>query len=566
MRNFRLLISVALIVVVIGFPGIGESRASYKFSVPAKLRARVDFWKDIFTKYGKYEVVVHHRHVPQIVFDVVDMTIEGTFLEPEQFAKLKKVRVERSLRAIKNALEKLAGGAEPSTSLEHKVVQLMTPYFGKGVAKYKLALKDDLIRTQTGIREKFAESVRRSGRYIARMEAIFLQKGLPEELTRLPFIESSFDYTAYSSVGAAGIWQFMPRTAKNYMLVNSIVDQRRDPIIATYGAADYLKTAFNSLGRWPEAITSYNHGVAGVRRKMNASGKKTIEDVITDTTQNPFGFASTNFYPEFLAAVEVYRERSVHFPDVEPEATEKYVERRLPKKMSVRSAANYFGVSLEALQTVNYSFSKRVWEGYYHIPKGYIIKIPVGKVPSSRLKEQQSYSVVHGGSIIHDVRTGETLSTIASHYNVSVDELIRINSLKSSIIRVGQRLRIVSAQSPVSKKVSSTKAATSTYRVRAGDSLSTIADRFGTTISNLKALNKLPGSRILVGQSLRVPSQSQSPENQGGGAAQRIYKVDRGDSLWLIARKFGVPMRKLMELNGLKGQQLKIGQTLKIPR
>src|SRR4029453_7063103 len=97
---------------------------------------------------------------------------------------------------------------------------------------------------------------------------IFRDEGLPVELTRLPLIESCFDVEAYSKVGAAGIWQFMPATGRLYMEVSSSVDERRDPIPPPRAAARYLSRSYERLGNWPLAITSYNHGPNGMARAI----------------------------------------------------------------------------------------------------------------------------------------------------------------------------------------------------------------------------------------------------------------------------------------------------------
>lgn len=579
------------------------SLSNSAFTVPQRLRARVDFWKDIFTKYGRYYTVVHHRDFPQIVFDVVDMSLEGTLLGDIRFENMKKERVERAVEAVKSAIKKLAAGEEAGTRLEKNIKEKMEATLGAGVLKYSLVLKDDLIRTQTGIREKFRDSVKRSGKYLSRMEAIFKSYGLPPELTRLPFIESSFDYTAYSSVGAAGIWQFMRRTALNYMTINRVVDQRRDPIIATHAAARYLREAYEALDNWPQAITSYNHGVGGVRRKMNVSGLSSIADMIEHPTRNTFGFASSNFYPEFLAAVEVYREYKKYFPGLVVDAEEKYVERRLPNAMTIQSVARVYGYSVGALKEVNYSFTTAIWSGKLPIPKGYVVKFPVGagsqtvpdidpsttgspvdELAASAKPEKIEFSAVKENDIIHVVRRGETLTSVASRYHLTTKALMAANRSSSARIFVGQRLRIPARGGAAGSRSSSKKngdtvrtsgdtaavkvapapvPAFRTYTVMPGDTVGTIASRFGMSVSQLKAINHLRSNRIVIGQAFKIPVQSQTSPGKSSASSQ-FHNVKNGDTLWSISKRYGISQQQLLRLNGSQAKSLRVGQKLRV--
>jgi membrane-bound lytic murein transglycosylase D len=147
------------------------------------------------------------------------------------------------------------------------------------------------------------------------MERIFRAEGLPLELTRLPLVESCFDVEAYSKVGAAGIWQFMPATGRLYAMdVNDSVDERRDPIASTRAAARFLRHNYEALeDSWPLAITAYNHGPAGIRRAISATGTTDIGVIVGRYDGPAFGFASRNFYAEFLAALDVDRHREAWF-------------------------------------------------------------------------------------------------------------------------------------------------------------------------------------------------------------------------------------------------------------
>jgi membrane-bound lytic murein transglycosylase D len=520
------------------------------FAVPAKMRGRVDFWKDVFAKYGRHQVVIHHREFPQVVFGVIDLREEAESMSPAELARHREMTERQTVANIKAQLRELADGGEARTLFQQKAVKAMAILPG-GVEKYKRVLDEDLVRTQTGIREKFGDAIRRAWRYLPVMEQIFVSEyGLPKELTRLPFIESSFDYTAYSSVGAAGMWQFMPRTARSHgMLVGRFVDERRDPIKATRAAAEYLRSAYRSLGSWPLAITSYNHGVGGVRSKVNKAGSSNIVDLIESYGEAYFGFASRNFYPEFLAANEVFDSHHQYFPEIPEERPLRVVSTRLSSAMSVSYVSKQLDISASELKEANYALLDPVWEGRAKIPAGYLLRVPVehqSKITRLGLAEPSvhvntaSSSAVYGG-LTYKVRKGDTLASIAKKYKTTTAKIMLLNGMKLQMVRVGQLLVIkekgggelsedstsrevldparsreasVVKSVPQSKKEASKKSALKkvsvptkqrTYVVKKGDTLYSISKKNGCSIAALKKVNRITGNGVGVGEVLVLP-------------------------------------------------------------
>lgn len=538
---------------------------SNEFAVPGALRQRVNFWRDIFTKYGKGHLVIHHRQFPQIVFLVLDLTRELQSYDPVSFSKFKS-RVEReNVERLRREFEVLAQGNQPRTAMQRLIAQKMSA-LGGGAEKYATVLREDLIRTQTGIREKYAEAVWRSGRYMKHIEKIFVEEyGLPVELTRLPFIESSFDYTAYSSVGAAGIWQFMPRTGKLYMTVNQTVDERRDPIASSRAAAKYLIEARRRLGNWPLALTSYNHGIAGVAGKVRKYGTSDISQLIENQREQAFGFASSNFYPEFLAAVEIYQNYRRYFPGLELRPLLRVREVRLAQATSVQHILRQTGLSLEALKECNYALSRHVWNGRYKIPAGYRLKIPEGGgIPDVRPPrlyqiepiapvsgpsisapptvpevERRSTSAVYGG-IIYTVRRGDTLLSIAKKFDTTVKELQRINKLKAPKVREGQLLTIKTAEG----------------------SDPGAADELAPLASNAQPLK---GTIKKTAEKRSTAAKRASTKTEATPRTATTYTVRKGDTMWSISRKFAISVDELSRANTVAKRGLVAGQKLKIP-
>ncbi len=428
-------------------------RISAELRAPDGLRPRVNFWKAIFSRYGQNQIVVHHRVFPQVVFWVVDVERDVRGMGPVAAERFRKQKEAEAVTLVRDVIAEIARGGELSAGMAMHIKREMEKVPG-GLEKYQRALDEDLVRTQTGIKEKFADAIRRSGRYMPMMEQIFTEQGLPKELTRLPFVESSFDYSALSSVGAAGLWQFMRGTAKGYGLaVNNLVDERRDPLVATRAAARYFGEAYSRLGHWGWAITSYNHGVAGTKRKIQEFGTTDISRVLEDPHVRPFGFASSNFYPSFLAAVEVYNDRARLFPGVEPERPLRFEERRVGQAASISALSRRFGVSAESLKRLNYALSEAVWSGRQQVPGWYRLRVPVGAneapftpewkdTPASKVTP--SSSAVGTSTHVHIVRKGETFAQIARSYGVTQQQLRDWNKIKDSVaaakIKPGQRL------------------------------------------------------------------------------------------------------------------------------
>ena len=268
--RLTLLISFMALILVQPAALFAQARP---FPVPAGLESAVEFWKQIFTRYSFGEVVLFDPMEPGTIYSVVRAP------EDEQGRAL----VEKEKARI--------------------------------IADYDLADEASRIRSQRGAKEHFAEGLRIAGRYIAEMKKIFREEGLPEELTYLPLVESSFNIRARSGVGALGMWQFMLETGKKFMRIDGSVDERRDPMTSTRAAARLLKQNYRIFdNQWPLAITAYNHGTEGIFRGIKSVESDDLVELIKGYQSPTFGFASKNFYAEFLAVVEIATQRDVYFP------------------------------------------------------------------------------------------------------------------------------------------------------------------------------------------------------------------------------------------------------------
>ena len=361
-----------------GFLGWSDS----VFAVPKGLETRVGFWRDIYTKFTTNQGVLHDRFRFNLVYETIDFgpIMADTSKTDRQKARLREKLVNERRKDLSARLKRLSALVSPE-GLSPEDLKLWKLFEGDSEAgKFETAAQIKRIRFQLGQRDRFFVGIYHSGRYLKEMENIFREEKLPVELTRLPFVESSFNIHARSKVGASGIWQFMRRTARPYLKVNGEIDERNDPIKATKASARLLKQNFQMLQNWPLAITAYNHGANGMRRIVGKVGSNDIVEIIAQYSSRTFGFASENFYACFLAAIEVERNAKKYFrePSWGPEVDA--VEVRLRKPMAYSLLSEFFAGDATALGLANPHLSSRVKKSRALIPSGQFVRVPKGRV------------------------------------------------------------------------------------------------------------------------------------------------------------------------------------------
>ena len=234
----------------------------------------------------------------------------------------------------------------------------------------------DRIRFQLGQADRFHEGLIRAAAWESHIVRVLEQHGVPAEIAALPHVESSFNPAAYSKVGAAGLWQFMPSTAKRFMRVDSIVDERLDPYSATEAAANLMLYNYRLLGSWPLAVTAYNHGPGGLRRAQEQLGTSDIAVIVKRYQGATFGFASRNFYVAFLAALEVDRNAEKYFGPITRLTDTQSTPVELPDYIAVEAFAKAFKVDMGALRVLNPALRPPIWNGTRLVPRGYAAAHP----------------------------------------------------------------------------------------------------------------------------------------------------------------------------------------------
>jgi membrane-bound lytic murein transglycosylase D len=326
------------------------------FAVPKGMEKQVAFWRDIYSKYTTDQGVIHDTENLDIVYGHVDFKdiIADTSLTPRQRAKKKQKLVDDKKKEIHEILVKLekASSAEGLNEAEKKVWELFQNIDEPD--KFKEAAQKNRIRFQLGQKDRMQSAIFFSGRYLEDMEQIFREQGLPIELTRIVFVESSFNVLARSKVGASGLWQIMRYTARPYHMVKEAVDLRNHPLSATKLASKLMRDNYNLLKDWPLALTGYNHGPTGVRKMTEKYKTRELKELIQNVrSRRSFGFASRNFYACFLAVLDVERNAPKYFPRVSWSKPLEAQEIKLPIGVKYKDLLTWFEGNDEKAQVFN---------------------------------------------------------------------------------------------------------------------------------------------------------------------------------------------------------------------
>ena len=532
-----------------------SARDEHMFPRPAELEDAVQFWTRVYTEISTSEGFIHDDTDLGVIYEKIRLPEGASHRTRERYVK----NIKRKYEAI---LRTLASGKRSGLSSEEQRVLSLWP---KDVSNKQLHRATDQIRFQLGQSDKFRAGLLRSGAWKPYIVKTLKDMGLPTEISALPHVESSFNYKAYSKVGAAGMWQFTRSTGRRFMRVDHIIDERMDPLKATIAAGQLLENNYAVTGSWPLAITAYNHGAAGMRRAAIQLGTTDIVSVIRHYRSRSFGFASRNFYTAFLAAVEIDSNPEKYFGKLELYPPVDYELIEIPAFINANTLIKVLNISREDLMETNPALRPAIWQGNKYIPKGYELRINRKLYPDTESAKQaiaqlgsENMYAKQKPDRYHRVRRGQTLSNIAARYGVHINDLVALNNLHSRhTIRVGQLLRlpqrgkriqgktIMVAEKGPAKVEPSAIPASGTYRVRRGDSVASIARRYGLSTGELLAYNRLHNSnRIYPGQRLMLAKAETGD----------IHVVRRGDTIDRIAKRYGKSPGELLALNNLRNK------------
>jgi membrane-bound lytic murein transglycosylase D len=324
---------------------------------------------------------------------------------------------------------------------------------------------------------------------------IFRQEGLPEELAYLAVVESGFNPFATSSANAAGIWQFIPSTARRFGLrIDDYIDERRDPYKSTIAAAKYLKTLYNMFGSWELAIAAYNCGEKCIANRLESSSATSyseIKDILPPQTKE--------YVPRFFAILLIANSPEKYGLDVKTNIYDvsNFIADR---EISLTDLAQEKKIDYDILKFYNAHLKKDIaFEGInINLPKlDYAATFDRRYITTQPIAKSKTSKNMHVAKASSPKSSSELIQTIDSQTQPSKSE----NDSESliSLIKTSEKPEIVK----ISYKSSSNKE--NIYIVQKGDTLFSIARKFGVSVDVLKNLNNLEDENIKVGQELLIP-------------------------------------------------------------
>jgi membrane-bound lytic murein transglycosylase D len=466
-------------------------------------------------------------------------------------------------------------------------------------------------------RSTFERWLKRSGRYMDLFRAVLQREGLPPDLVNLVFVESGFNLNARSVSAAVGPWQFLRSTGKFFGLtVDQWVDERKDPEKATVAAARYLKHLYGIFGDWPLALASYNAGEGTVLRAIKAQGTTNYWDLKLPRQ-------TEDYVPQFMAALTIARDPARYgFDAVELDDPMAFDEVALKGPVDLRAVARLAECSYEELKTLNPAVLHTAARGSGGIVT---LRVPPGKGEAlmQRLQSGEPLPTLNL-TLKHKVRKSETLQSIARQYSVNARDLARINGIgKKRPLRRGMLLTVPASLraptpeiidpatdprastayvpprdhgSPATLDGHSTTEGRTAVVVEKGETLASIAERYGVSTQDLMRWNRLKSARVTHGMRLKVrtpaaiaadsarndsiqiavlrapkpraskshATSSESHRDSPTGA-RVSHTVRRGETLSGIARQHGISVAALKRANELGTSRIRTGQRLRLP-
>ena len=485
---------------------------------PQQLQRDVDFWVRVYTQIDTDSGYLHDQYNLSVVYDTLHFA-------PNSSPRARQRVVNQARDHYVAELERIASGQGPLSPQDERIKAL----WGGQATPERLREATDDIRFQLGQANRFKAGLIRSGTWQKDIAQALKEEGLPPQLAALPLVESSYNPSAYSKVGAAGLWQFMRSTGRRFMRIDRTVDDRMDPFRATEAAAQLLAYNHRILGTWPLALTAYNHGVAGMRRAVDTLGTTDIVTIVRTYQSRTFGFASRNFYVSFLAALKIERDPQKYFGAIVPMKEASFREVRMPAYVDVRSLEHALDLDSETLRELNPALRPAVWRGRLAVPRGYELRLP---------------------------SDGPTLTAAMLAKRLGSQTLL---ASAASRRRQTAPARLVAALVPSANASSATAAMTSVPAASVNGATPVVASALsanagGATPAVTPAPAANAASATLVAGSAAAPRYSRVTFAASSPTVTTIpASTPEGDSLPQVASTFGMPSQRLLDFNGLEG-------------
>jgi membrane-bound lytic murein transglycosylase D len=311
-------IAIGILFFMVSTPSLAQLDRLQKLGVTLDQSSelKVEFWKKIYTDYSSHDYVIH---------DPKDLTL-------------------------------VLGVAHGEKELAEKKAKLRSQ-----------GIKDSQMRVQSGQKDRLEDADEASRNYLPRMEELLAEEKVPEELARLPFVESSFNREAKSKVGATGIWQFMPKTASRDLRVTDAIDERYDPLKATRAAARFLRRNHDQFKSWALAVMAYNGGPGLVQRAIQKLHTRDPLKIVNEFKDPNFQFASRNYLFEFLAMVDVGHKLDGKLPT--------FITISFPFKVKMSPMLAFYHLDTATTRILNPHFRNPIWSNTASIPAHYPIRL-----------------------------------------------------------------------------------------------------------------------------------------------------------------------------------------------
>ncbi len=497
--------------------------------------------------------------------------------------------------AVPAPLEELTDLPPPTFPLDPDVRSAAEQELGQVAHDLPVALNEKVLRLveyfQRGRGQRIISTgLRRMGRYRDMIHSILQEEGVPRDLIFLAQAESAFQPHARSRARAVGMWQFISWRAREYGLeVSWWVDERRDPVKSTRAAARHLRDLYQQFGDWYLALAAYNCGPQRVETAVRRAGGQADYWTLVDRRLLPR--ETRNYVAIILAMALVGKNPERYDIEVIPEAPLEFETVKVSKPTDLRPIAEAIGINVEILRELNPHVLRGVTppereDFALYVPLGTaqtLATVLPGLPESQRVYWQQ-----------YQVRRGDTLSGIAARHDTSVFAIAQANGIsvrktihpgdvlviptggssgRLSRAEMGERPRAPepdrSQESRTRRAAGQREDASAAHIVRRGDTLSSIAARYGTTAAAVAQANGISlRSTIRPGDRLRVPGGSQAGAGgpSGGSGGEQRHRVRRGDTLWDLSRRYGVTVNDLRRANPyLLSRDLRAGDNLRIP-
>jgi LysM repeat protein len=528
-----------------------QNHGKDELSIPSELRLKVEFWKAIYTKYKTTQGLLHDAEDLSVIYDAIELPRNGSTLAADE---LRYVIRERLFNIVRKRGENL-------TPEERKLLS----HFPPGTTRTRLLQATENIRFQLGQSDRFKEGIVRSGYYLKHIEKILQEQGLPDFVKYLPHVESSFQEYAISKVDAAGLWQLMESTARNFGLrIDYAIDERLDPWLATEAAAKHLKRDRNYLGAWPLALTAYNHGPGGVQKAVQTLGTTDIAEIAFRYTSPTFGFASRNFYAQFLAAAEVASNYQKYFGDLPVRPPLAFDSLSMTSATYFKELNQKYKFTLDEFKRLNPALRAPVLLNQRPIPKGTLVRVPMNSKRPPVLVASLEKKAVVPKPVVEVPKLAELKAAV----QVKKVELPKVVPVKSEFT------------------IEDIKGSNPWIRLQINETLAQVADWLGLSVDRVRDWNGLTeDEQARIGQKLIVKFEAVNADEFASRredyhnkiredffaryevATLSDYEVKQGENLWSICyQKFDVPPWLLQEYNvKVSVANLSAGSKIKIP-